>query len=78
MPNLYIEEIQQKVEINKCVYNSDVYGNSTDGTLSPIFLYIYTWNYSWRHDTNIIYFIYFQVIPTHLTYSLKVASKNIV
>ena len=39
---LYIEEIQEKVEINKCVYNSDEYGNSTDGTLSPIFFYIYT------------------------------------
>ena len=60
---LYIEEIQEKVEINKCVYNSDC--NFTDGTLSPIFFYIYTWNYSWRHDTNIIYFIF----PTHTTYS---------
>ena len=34
---LYIEEIQEKVKINKCVYNSDEYGNFTDGTLSPIF-----------------------------------------
>ena len=39
---LYIEEIQEKVEINKCVYNSDEYGNFTDGTLSPIFsLYLH-------------------------------------
>ena len=51
---LYIEEIQEKVEINRCVYNSDEYGNSTDGTLSPIFFYIYIWNYSWRHDTKLI------------------------
>ena len=35
--------------------------------LSPIFFYIYTWNYSWRHDTNIIYFII--IFPTHSTYS---------